>query len=41
MESLGPMSKERVLEVMKAEVMVAVLTSIDIELIISPGCCIE
>lgn len=40
MEGLGPISKERVLEIMKAEVIV-VLVSIDIDLMISSGCCIE
>lgn len=40
MEGLGPMSKERVLEVMKAEV-TATLTTIDTQLITSSGCCVE
>lgn len=41
MEGLGPMSKERVLEIMKAEVTTVLTTSINIKLIISSGCCIE
>lgn len=39
MEGLGPLSREHILEILKAEV-TAVLTSIDIELITSLGCCI-
>lgn len=40
MEGIGPMSKDHVLEVMKAEV-TAALANIDIELTTLSGCCIE
>ena len=40
MEGLGPLSREHILEILKAEV-TAALTSIEIELITLPGCCFE